>query len=900
VRWKFPSQLLFVVFSIYCAILLGGWIHGTNIPLNVWQSVKIGGAGAFFKLDIADQSDNEMVTGSDQYSCWLLTPGADTWQALNTTDRMAASVDANGVQLAPTCEEVVINKGRTTDLWMFNFFTSFSSASSFIGGVFKSTDRGQTITQVNFPSAYYKYQWYHGHSNKSRGPFIAPDPGDATGNRVYVSSYSGGVFLTTDGGTTFNAVPALGGGVTTGGAPSTVSAIGTDGTAIAVCTGDVAFTTTSGAFGFTVGSDLTVWETSNPFNLMYGTIKAYDPATHNFTLTVEANFGTCSHSDWSVGQQVNNNENLYNGGGTIFAYDPTSSVVGGVTQGIYACTYGAGVFHSTDGGGSWTQISGVNAGSVGPTFCGYMRVAPNSTLWFFRSYDGSGTSAVWKYVPGTTTWTNIAGGPTTSAAFDIDYSSCNPDASCKIITMESNGVRYSNNGGTNWFARIGLAALTGVAAADQPSWISTFINAGFGWFPGSAKFASNHDVYFGDEGTFYFTPTTNVVNPLILHTFVKGQENAEPFSMAADPTGSYKFFLGAFDFGNLYSTNVNSYTTIALSGFNPTLGALHNGHGVDFARAANQSYALTYTTVPIAPLQLAGIASSAGGTWGAIPNNPLGSSTTTGPCGVNVACPSGKVCASTKDDYILMPSFGSGLKAPYRTQDGGTTWTQITVTGAVVTGGWLANDFMVSCAADPSTVGHYWLYVWDIDGSGFDDRVVQCTNGGAAVCATTTVGALSLMTPGSANNGRIKSSSNGDPWYTPGVQGAEPKTTVWSYSLDGGATWPTVTGFKNVTAFGFGAKFPGKAYDSLYAFGWFTGTCIIGGVSQTCTSRPGTYMCKDFNTATGACTSTWQQIGTQYPVNIANDILELDGDKTSPGLVYGATTLAGAFWGQFN
>ena len=44
------------------------------------------------------------------------------------------------------------------------------------------------------------------------------------------------------------------------------------------------------------------------------------------------------------------------GAGMFIAFDQTSSVVDGAEQGIFVCRYGDGVYHSTDGGGTFTKL----------------------------------------------------------------------------------------------------------------------------------------------------------------------------------------------------------------------------------------------------------------------------------------------------------------------------------------------------------------------------------------------------------------------------------------------------------------------------------------------------------------------------------------------------------------
>ena len=69
------------------------------------------------------------------------------------------------------------------------------------------------------------------------------------------------------------------------------------------------------------------------------------------------------------------------------AFDPSSPVSGGATQGIYVCSYGTGCYHSPNGGSTWTSIV-----SGGPTTVIQEVVDQDGHLWVSDSSNN-----VWKY-----------------------------------------------------------------------------------------------------------------------------------------------------------------------------------------------------------------------------------------------------------------------------------------------------------------------------------------------------------------------------------------------------------------------------------------------------------------------------------------------------------------------
>jgi hypothetical protein len=81
----------------------------------------------------------------------------------------------------------------------------------------------------------------------------------------------------------------------------------------------------------------------------------------------------------------------------------------------------------------------------------------------------------------------------------------------------------------------------------------------------------------------------------------------------------------------------------------------------------------------------------------------------------------------------------------------------------------------------------------------------------------------------------------------------------------------------NVNAFGFGAAFPGQSYPAIY----------IAGVDD------GTYgIYRSIDNA-----ATWKKLA-DYPMNIPNLIGDIDGDKETFGMLYGAFSGAGYFNGR--
>src|SRR5262249_42581812 len=125
---------------------------------------------------------------------------------------------------------------------------------------------------------------------------------------------------------------------------------------------------------------------------------------------------------------------------TGILFDPTSRVVGGATQGIYAASYGNGVYHSTDGGATWTQLAG------GPTDVEYAAIS--STGVYYAVNDNNGATALWRYSGGVWTQSTLQGSP---GQWPLGSEAINPSNPNEIVAICWNGAyNVSYDGGSTW------------------------------------------------------------------------------------------------------------------------------------------------------------------------------------------------------------------------------------------------------------------------------------------------------------------------------------------------------------------------------------------------------------------------------------------------------------------
>lgn len=228
------------------------------------------------------------------------------------------------------------------------------------------------------------------------------------------------------------------------------------------------------------------------------------------------------------------------------------------------------------------------------------------------------------------------------------------------------------------------------------------------------------------------------------------------------------------------------------------------------------------------------------------------------------------------------------------TSDGGGSWGDTTISGSPSTF-WGSNGTnatsAIPCASDKFNGD---IYLSNIANNNF----YKSTNGGASF----SIGASQTIVGQTNFNAFMKSTGvAGHLLFSPGVQGGSlPTSSLFYLTTDGFVTtgnFVTINGFNTVLAADYGATWPTKLYPGIYAQGWYTGTCLLNGVSQSCTSEYGLWMCKELNTTTGNCNVTWARLGTRWPMGVLAFTTDVWADKTTAGLV-GVWTNGGAYWIQ--
>jgi hypothetical protein len=849
--------------------------NGNGGNLNQWNVLKIGAATAVSHLSI-NQSDNTILAAPNQPGCYVAnastypTPPFSNIGGVSNLP-VGAGVDTSGFPIYAACDELRSAPSNSSDLWaLYN------------GLLYYSVNKGTTFAQATGFAGYNSNLAPEHTQNaiSTNAPWIAIDP--ANPSVVYSSTPGQGLFSTAGGGTgTFAQVTAVGNALTSG-----YPTVGTDSGSITTCTGTVSFTHNSTNLGLQVGESISVYETANSLNSMFGTVSTASVGD-TFSLLVISNTGTCSHSDWTVSSpnQI--------GGGSVIAFDPSVPPSGGKSPSIYTCTYGVGCFHSANAGATWTQISN---GSGNPKAVTQIDCDPNGTLWAIEYFGDNTTGHVlWTY--NGSSWTNST--ETASVgAIAVDHLNCASEGACHVAMTTDFEVYYTANGGSSWNFVSGKANFSFTAPTGDVGWLGGSFIPNFNYFGMNAITWDNAgNLWVTSEGIYELTPTTSATN-YVVTVRSAGIEGFEVFQLLSANPG--QVILSGYDVGVFVTSSLNSYPS-ATSGYTPNPAGLRHAYMTDYVAGTpstliNLADQGTYETYE----GYSGISTTSGGTWSALNPPPIATACSGG------GCVAGSLCASSTSDFLWMPSDGvSGGVAPYRTINGGAAWTQISVTG--VTSGWPSfyANYVVSCAADRTTPDKYYLYNVNGGASGFN-AIVTCASGSCSI----TYDASQLYTVNTGYNSTLKTPpAVTDLYFTAGQQaGPHPVSTPFYMASSSSGPFNAITGFKEVTAYGFGATFPGQSYASFYVNGFFTGTvicqydavCGTTGSYQSATSLYGIYMCKGFNASTQACSTTWEKIGSSYPCNSADVISSIDGDKSTPGLVYVGYTHGGACYAQFN
>lgn len=607
--------------------------------------------------------------------------------------------------------------------------------------------------------------------------------------------------------------------------------------------GNVYVSTNKGAtFAITSGPGNT-WpsdETNDSGGNQFGPKMAVDPNNSNCVVAGSPSQGffvtTNAGGTWTRPTGTPTSTSAVSGnniGVTGIVFDPTSGTTGGLTNTVYACVWGSGVWQTTTTvTGTWSLLAS------SPTGC-------LSAICLGGVYYVAGTTAALT----NTTLQKFSGGTWSTVTTDTNGINCicsNPNNATNIVYIDSNGrfAGQMNGAVHNTFSGWATTAGDCPALQLQPASGSFYSPSQCLPDPGVSQrfwFCCGIGVFYTDSitsasftGTVSVAPRTHGINAMVTYEVAKlangpllwaGQDR-QAWSIAS-PTVEPSTFGVVANQSNIFPAwamdwaKDNSGTIIAHVG---------TGQGTSpdnsmFSTNSGASWALMSTrgTVP---------------TW-----NSGGGGT------VHMA-------ASTSNNWCALANTGTGVI--YFTTNGGTTWS--TATGTPTTGTPSAHGNRAKViAADLVTANTFYL-------ASTGNGLYTSTNSGStwslvASLPTTLANWQDQLLAAPSNAGHLwLCTVNGS---TTG-SATHPQTTQLSYrSVNGGSTWTSLSNICDLWCMGFGQPAPGFSYPTIWIVGWVK----PGGVGAF---KYGVWVSKD-------AASTWTWL-TDYPAGSFGNPVRIVGD----------------------
>ncbi len=536
------------------------------------------------------------------------------------------------------------------------------------------------------------------------------------------------------------------------------------------------------------------------------------------------------------------------GGQNFVVIDNNSGNVSTSSTTVYVGVAGNGIYKSTDGGASFSLLSGQPSTSNFPV-CADISSTGILYVTYTTVWDG-GSGLVYRYST-YGTGTNITPNPTPGTGFaGIDVSDVDPN---KIITFtwkwgwQNNGVQgihYSANGGANWTAKSFMNA-----NINDPSWWNTNGGLMYTWSGGTA-FDPNDDkkVWFTHGYGVTTARDITVANP-VYDCPMQGLEELVVLQVFTAPSpNTTNLFAAVADVRGFSIQDKDQVPNSALDN-----GAFGMTSCFDYCVANPNAIVRVGSNQQYWQSQGWGFKSSDGG---------LSWSTFSKPA--NAA--HGNIAVSATDDrrWVWAPTnfTNSGLSVlPYYTTNSGNNWTPVSgipVGSNDCTEEWSASKFLVADRVNGSKFYYYSFY----NGTASFYRSV---NGGQTF---TKINGISLpanykmkmeAVPGIEGH-LFLSTANGSPLYQ---------------TLDGGTSWTTVPSVANCYRIGFGKAISPSINSTLFING------IVNSVAGL-----------HYSTDLGV---TWNLITNSSIPGLA---LDITGDLKEAGVFYVATSGRGIFYGK--
>jgi hypothetical protein len=856
------------------------------MPWKVAQAAMSGG-GFINTLDFAD--DGTLVVTYDGGNCYIRNEATAQWDNLLHQDRLPTAnsqavwgqgqtgggVQAKGINcptiaIAPSNSNYIylVARSRTTT-------QDFDKAQ-----IWRSTNKGVTWVDTGkcCPLTVTGLATLRG-----MGPTMRVDPVNPL--HVLCSDEAGAIYQTFDGFETMTCLSAPSGPLD-GVLPSTVTtgASANGATALTFGSGTIPTEVSSPPSGFTgTGSSGFRWMSDVTDNLAMQTAMGISSQTAT----------TCTAAEYPItGTGVETGDTIVFGARAGIAFDRSSSVVDGITQGIYiGWGYGAdAIYRSEDGGATFSAMTGSPSRSVhlACSHDGVLYVLPFTGTSYpvnhpWRYVNSSGTGGLTA-----DTWTELSTAFPSSVGNNWQSVAADPNNAGRVsVIRASGGILVSNNYGT-------AAAYTAIAntqdanyngigyprtSTDAPALGPYVIPDGVSEPQGTIENSMSHGQSRWDPvvsgrlwfvegiGIWYCSPPTSGTNVIVPITgFNKNQQSIILNQMIKAPGGT--LLASCQDRGGYRfldpTVEPEGNFPIHLNGADPLLHCW----GIDYAKDDINFLVLAKT----------------GGIY---------TSTTEGRSWSATASALGNQCMIACQTTLNFVVFPNNATSPQYTLDGGATWTNCSFGGSTINGnaGWGGNLWnRHSVTADLNDIDTYYAYNVNGGANGglwrSQDSGANWTRMRSAIEHPTV--ALRLM-----NDAGIDFCLRCVPGFPdhlfigPGTGYNDAYPLM--FSDDAGLTWSAVGGTGITWTVAIGKELPGASYPAIYTTGF--------NADDAAPSDPGIFVCTDFNPASPSA-ATWERI-CRAPAGNMDRPRDLVADQDRYGRWYMPTGGTGYVYGEF-
>ena len=587
---------------------------------------------------------------------------------------------------------------------------------------------------------------------------------------------------------------------------------------------------------------------NDPVTPSFGPFMAVDPANENvlyvgtpssggfFTTNGGKSFTAISTSMIPAGRTPPNSNQ---GGGNLIAFDPTSVVRDGATQGIYICSYGTGVYHSGDGGKSWILTTST------PTTCRHMIVDQNGLVWLIdNANESAGNQALHKYSSGSWATVKVGNGRYYNS---IAVDPSNPKH--LIIGQANGGLVYSVDGGSSWENPNEYHETR--SATDVP-WLARtkedYMSEGNIVFDP----AQSNVLYFAEGIGLWYTNDPLTTRPAwvsqsaaieqLVGNWIISPPQGRPILTAMDRP-AFEVDSPAQQYPSNHSIDNNRAYPI-IEGYSADWCTAEPGTVVLLARGVNGN-------------EYSGISAAGGAydTW-----------TTFTSLGVppidSARLYSGGVLAcSTPDEIVWEEGNNGGL---WYTDNGGKSWSKSTAGLPQNDLGWHGGNFLdrQNVIADRATLGTFYAYNSGLSAPG----IYKSSDGGKTFSRTAVARHFD-------NNDRYNAQMRavpgiaGDFYYTSGNDVPNRMQHFYECTDRGIVSCSPVSLVSDVWSFGFGKARPGgDGYPTIFIYGEVSGTF-------------GLWRSDDHH-------KSWTRLSGAFVNNSQDQVKVIEGDNNVYGTVY--------------